>query len=393
LFKLWLLYYNTYNHYSLAVIMNVRKNFHMRYGIVFFLALLALTSSFLFPATNLAYAHTFSTSESAEFLSLVDQIKAETALVTLNLQSNNVTLAQAHAQKAANLPDNLTITEIRERNNRIADSLVAGLEQLEQNVTSLAPESQEPIQQDRIETINQSVASLNDVLAEAVTVRVESDQLGNATMWASVLADLVNVVLSDYGNATGASFDLTNMSNLAGMGGMEMDQGNNMTMIMTTDETMQMSGNNNSSGDSMTTMGTNFNSSTSNMTTTIVDEAAYQSAQYLANNTLLQLFSDTLKPLTISTNETTGDSDTTNTSAITQEGQETSPPTNNVTSNIDELEAGLMQLRDAINGKANPYEVMIAAHVKVHPLLIQIYGLTIENQEGEEEHTDHIEGQ
>lgn len=364
----------------------------MRCGVVFFLALLALGSSFLFPATNLAYAHTFSTSESAEFLSLVHQIRAETALVTLNLQSNNVTLAQAHAQKAATLPDNLTITEIRERNNRIADSLVAGLEQLEQNVTSLAAEPQEPISQDRIEIINQSVASLNDVLAEGVTVRVESDQQNNATMWASVLADLVNVVLSDYGNATGASFDLTEMANLAGMGGMEMDQGNNMTMMMTTDETMQMSGNNNSSVDNMTTMGTNFNSSTSNTTTTIVDEAAYQSAQYLANNTLLQLFSDTLKPLTISTNETADGSDT-NTTAITQEGQETSSPANNVTSNIDELEAGLMQLRDAINDKANPYEVMIAAHVKVHPLLMQIYGLTIENQEGEEEHTDHTEGQ
>jgi hypothetical protein len=370
--------------------MNVRKNFHIRYGVVFFLAMLALASSFLFPATNFAYAHTFSTSESAEFLSLVDQIRAETSLVTLNLQSNNVTLAQAHAQKAATLPDNLTITEIRERNNRIADSLVAGLEQLEQNVTSLAAESQESITQDRIEIINQSVASLNDVLAEAVTVRVESDQQNNATMWASVLADLVNVVLSDYGNATGASFDLTEMSNLAGMGGMEMDQGNNMTMMMTTDESMQMS--DNSSGDNMTTMATNFNSSTSNMTTTIVDEAAYQSAQYLANNTLLQLFSDTLKPLTISANDTTADS-VINTTVITQEGQETSSPSNNMTSNIDELEAGLMQLRDAIDGKANPYEVMIAAHVEVHPLLLQIYGLTIENQEGEEEHTDHTEGQ
>ena len=370
--------------------MNVRKNFPMRCGVVFFLAMLALASLFLFPATNLAYAHTFSTSESAEFLSLVEQIRAETALVTLNLQSNNATLAQAHAQKVVTLPDNLTITEIRERNNRIADSLVAGLEQLEQNVTSLAAEQQEPISQDRIEIINQSVTSLNDVLAEAVTVRVESDQQDNATMWASVLADLVNVVLSDYGNATGASFDLTEMANLAGMEGMEMDQGNNMTMMMTTDESMQMS--DNSSGDNMTTMGTNFNSSSSNMTTTIVDEAAYQSAQYLANNTLLQLFSDTLKPLTISTNETTADSDT-NTTAMTQEGQETSSPSNNVTSNIDELEAGLMQLRDAIDGKANPYEVMIAAHVKVHPLLMQIYGLTIENQEGEEEHTDHTEGQ
>ena len=68
--------------------------------------------------------------------------------------------------------------------------------------------------------------------SEAVTVRVESDQQDNATMWALVLADLVNTVLSDYGNATGASFDLTEMSNIAGMGGMQMDNSDNMTMMM-----------------------------------------------------------------------------------------------------------------------------------------------------------------
>src|SRR5918995_5063824 len=155
------------------MIMRMRKIPFMLYSMRFPLVFLVLAGSFIFPVSHLVYAHTFSTSESAEFLSLVDQIRAETALVTLNLQSNNVTLAQAHAQKAATLPDNLTITEIRERNNRIADSLVAGLEQLEQNVTSLAAEPQEPISQDRTEIINQSVASLNDVLAEAVTVRVE----------------------------------------------------------------------------------------------------------------------------------------------------------------------------------------------------------------------------
>ncbi len=368
--------------------MNTRKIFHMPNGIVFFFATLALASSFLFPGSNLAYAHNFSPSESAEFLSLVERIRAETALVTMNLQGNNATLAQVHAQKVATLPDNLTISEIRERNNRIADSLVSGLAQLEENVTSLAAEPQEQIPQDRIQIINQSVASLNDVLAEAVTVRVESGQQNNATMWALVLADLVNVVLSDYGNATDASFDLTDMSNLAGMEGMEMDQDNNMTM-MTSDQDMQMSGN--SSGDNVMTMGTNYTSSMSNMTTAIVDEAAYQSAQYMSNNTILQLFTDTLKPITISANETTADSN--NTTTMTQQGQETSPPSNNVTSNIDELEAGLMQLRDDIENKATPIEVMTTAHVNIHPLLMQIYGLTIENQEGEEEHTDHTEGQ
>ena len=52
-------------------------------------------------------------------------------------------------------------------------------------------------------------------------------------------ADLVNTVLSDYGNATGASFDLTEMSNLAGMGGMQTDNSDNMTMMMMTDESIE----------------------------------------------------------------------------------------------------------------------------------------------------------
>jgi len=226
----------------------------------------------MFPASHLVYAHTFSTSESAEFLSLVDQIRAETGLVTVNLESNNATLAQAHAEKASIILNNDTLDEIRERNNRIADSLEAGLEQLEGNLTSLASASQGQIPQDRIQNINQAVMSLNDTMAEAVTIRVEGEQQNNATTWATVLADLVNVVLSDYGNATGASFDLTDMSNMAGMGGKQLDDTSNMTM-MTSDEQLQMSGN--SSDANTMTMETNVTSSMSNMTATAVDAAAY----------------------------------------------------------------------------------------------------------------------
>jgi hypothetical protein len=202
-------------------------------------------------------------------------------------------------------------------------------------------------------------------MAEAVTVRVESEQQNNATTWAMTLADLVNVVLSDYGNATGAPFDLTNMSNLAGT---EIDHANNTTMTTTANTT----------------------SSINNMTTTtIVDEAAYQSAQYLANNTILQLFNDTLKPLTMSANETSTDNN--NATTMTQEGQSSLTTDNNTAaSNIDKLEASLLQLKDDINGKASPNEVMMTAHLKIHPLLIQIYGLTVEQAEGGgEEHSDH----
>jgi hypothetical protein len=150
------------------------------------------------------------------------------------------------------------------------------------------------------------------------------------------------------------------------------------------DEQMQMSAN--SSDDSMAVETNSNTSSMSNATTNIVDETAYQSAQYISNNTILQLFTETLKPLTLSANETsieTGNTTSTgNATVMTQEGQGTSA--GNLTSNIDELEARLMLLRDNIETKATPQEVMMTAHQNIHPLIMQIYGLTLEQEEGEE---------
>ena len=336
--------------------MRRRKISFMPHSIRFLLVSLVLAGSFIFSASHLAYAHTFSTSEGAHLLSLVDQIRAETGLITMNLDNNNnVTLAQAHADKASSLLNNSTLDEIREVNNRIADSLETGLEQLEGNVTAFPSASQGQIPQDRIQSINQTVVSLNDILAEAVTVRVESEQQNNATTWAMALADLVNVVLSNYGNATGAPFDLTDMSNLAGMEG------------------MQMSGN--SSSNNTMTLTANATSSMSNMTATIVNVEAYQSAQYLANNTTLQLFNDVLKPLTISDNETSSDNN--NATPMAQQGQNNVTPDNNTTSNIDSLEANLLQLKDDINGRVTPAEIMTTVHLGIHPILMQLYGLTM----------------
>src|SRR5918995_3223737 len=259
--------------------MRTQKISFMPYGMRFLLVLFILAGSFMFPASHLAYAHTFSSSESAQFLSLVDQIRAETALVTTNLENNSATLAQVHVEKASSLLNNSTLDEIREVNNRIADSLETSLEQLEENVTSLSAVSQgQQVPQDSIQTINDTVISLNDTLAEAVTVRIESEQQNNATTWAMVLADLTNTVLSNYGNATGAAFDLTDIANLA-----EMEE----------DARTAIEGINNNNT-------TQVNTTASNVTTNtiIVDEVSYQTAQYLANNTILQLFNDMLKPLT-----------------------------------------------------------------------------------------------
>jgi hypothetical protein len=226
-------------------------------------------------------------------------------------------------------------------------------------VSSLASASQGQIPQDKIQSINQAVVSLNDTLAEAVSVRIEPDQQNNATIWAMALGDLINVVLSDYGKATGAAFDLTNMSNLVGVGG------------------------NSSSNNNTMTMSANASLSMSNMTTTtIVDKAAYQSAQYLANNTILQLFNGMLKPLiTVGLNQTSGN----NATNMVQQAQDGLTVVNNTTSNIQQLEAGLLQLKDDINSKATPNVVMPTAHLKINPLLIKIYGLGTGQQEGQED--------
>lgn len=336
------------------------------YPEIHLLLLFILAGSLLIPINDLAYAHTFSTSESAHFLSLVDQIRAETVLITMNLENNNATLAQAHAEKASSLLDNSTLDEIWEVNTRIADSLETGLEHLEQNVTSIASgmQGQQQVPQDRIQIINDTATSLNDILAESVTVRVESDQLNNATTWAMVLADLTNVVLSNYGNATGAGFDLTDMANLA-----EIEEDPRTA-------TEGVINNNNN------TAQVNMTASNATTNTIIVDEAAYQTAQYLANNTLLQLFNDMLKPLTTtsaSANDTAG-SGTVQQQQLDNDTLSTSN-NNNATAGIEELETSLLQLREYVNSKASPREIMTIPHLQIHPMLMQLYGLALEDEE------------
>jgi len=355
--------------------MKSRKVSYMPYVGGFLLAVLVLAGPFLFPASRVAHAHTFSTSESAQFLSLVEQIRAEMGLVTLNLENNNATLASEHAERAANILSNSTLDEVRERNNRVADTLESSLLQLKDSVTPSSNVTlQEQIPQDRIQSISQTVQSLNDTLSEAVTVRVESEQQNNATTWAMVLANLTNTILSKYGNATGAAFDLTDETNLSGIEG----------------EDAQVS------GEGINNSAMPENRTTSNVTTStiIVDEAAYQTAQYIANNTVLQLFNNILKLFT--TTGATGPNGTTamNIDNITTAQQQqldngtlstSNDNSNNATAGIDELEKNLLQLRDNVNSKASPNEAMTIAHLKIYPMLIQLYGLTPENKE-EEDH-------
>jgi hypothetical protein len=204
---------------------------------------------------------------------------------------------------------------------------------------------QEQIPQDRIQSISQIVQSLNDTLSEAVTVRVESEQQNNATTWAMVLANLTNTILSKYGNATGAAFDLTDETNLSGIEG----------------EDAQVS------GEGINNSAMPENRTTSNVTTStiIVDEAAYQTAQYLANNTVLQLFNDMLKPFT-----TTGATGPNGTTAINID---------NITTAQQQQQQQQQQLElkckiDSIHGFSNhsDYNQLIAYISRLKPKLKRV---------------------
>ncbi|HXG07563.1 MAG TPA: hypothetical protein VNI77_09595 [Nitrososphaera sp.] len=77
--------------------------------------------------------------ESAQFLSLVEKIKAEIAPVVTNLQNNNLSLAQGQASKAAALLDNIVLDEIRKKNERIANALpAAGQDRRKHDITGSA---------------------------------------------------------------------------------------------------------------------------------------------------------------------------------------------------------------------------------------------------------------
>jgi hypothetical protein len=178
-----------------------------------------------------AYAHLFSPNETATFVSTIYQLQTELELVPTNLASNNVSLAQNHANKAASLLTQSILVEIAEDNPKLADDLSNALSQLQN--TSSTSDSQ-------VKSTSQIVIDLNERLNEDALVRMAQLQptssnflegftktLGNifggddkevkeknAKIEALALANVIDSVLINYGNAYHVGFDMTNMSNM-----------------------------------------------------------------------------------------------------------------------------------------------------------------------------------
>jgi hypothetical protein len=227
-------------------------------------------------------AHYFSKDDRASFLAIIHQINVEIQLINTDFPSN-VSIAIDHAENTAEL-----LKKVYQFGEDIVDD-------------------------------NDFIREYNEQLTNT-----------NSTVQALILANVVDEILRNYGNALEVDYDLTNMSNIV------MSNASHSTMMMMMGDGMKNS----------TMIREKSNYTTHNI---IVNLADYQTAQALSDKAQ-QIFNKELKPIAA---------------------------TSNVTTFIVKLENGLTQLRDAVNNNAAPMDVMMIVHTQIHPNLQKAYNLQL----------------
>lgn len=286
--------------------------------------------------TNQIFGHNFAGDESATFLALMDQIQTEMSLINTNLVDNNQPLAKDHLNKINELYTKNIKEEIAERNERIANEISSII-----NETSVA-----------IEKNNQDTSSLgknfNDIIDEAISVRIDQDSLTNATVHALHFADLINSIDLSYADALGTK--PMNMS--------AMNMGDNSSMSHGNNNNSSTSNNNNNTMPDMkinhgvspmASLSTDTDSilnATENGTVTNI--ASYQTSKELTNNAI-DLFNSTIKQNIPS----------------------------NATENANAIESGLQQLKDMIESKAPYNKVMGIIHGIIQTNTQEIFNLPL----------------
>jgi hypothetical protein len=286
----------------------------------------------------------------------------------MNLANNNLSLAQNHASKASSLLTQRILAEIAEDNPKLASDLGNRLIQL-QTISSTSA--------DQVQSTSRVVSDLNERLNEDALVRMAQLQpdssnflegftnpLGsifsgddkkvkeqNAQIEALALANVIDRVLSNYGNAYHVGFDMTNISNMV----MPTRNDNAVSMIMN-----NSLGNMSATGNMSMNMNMHFlNTSSSAMTQHdnemndryfLVNVSDYQSAQALVVKAS-KIFNDKLKFTEIDNK--------------------------NITAYITNLENGLTQLNNLVAKKDSPLDVMMTVHTKIHPNLLEAFSLKL----------------
>ena len=309
------------------------------------LYIIAVLAILLFGSYNnqQIYGHNFAGDESASFLALMDQMQTEMNLTNTNVNANNQSLAQDHLNEINKLYTETIKKEISERNERIANEISSII-----NETAVAI-AQEKNNQD----ISETVKTFNDVIEEAISVRIDQDALTNATVHALHFANLINSIDVSYATAVGT--EPVNMSAM-NMHAMNMGTADN-------DNNMSHNNNHNNSNSIMASMDMDHGSNDSSMakmsqhtadnsnaieTSTISDIAAYQTAKELAN-VATDLFNSTIKQNIPS----------------------------NATDNSNTIESSLQQLKDMIESK-DPYDkVMGVIHGPIQTNMLETFNLPL----------------
>jgi hypothetical protein len=272
-------------------------------------------------------------------------------LVQSNFLSNATnnssrTLAQQHAQNAIAILNQTWTKEIAERNNRVAHELTMALIDLNNATTTTKSKP------DAANDIKDMVSNLNNLLDEAISVRLTKDQINNSTIQALTFANIVNKIDRRYANAFGAeSNDMSSAMNMGGAKAMSNATMSNATMSNATmsnnksmssmDMMMANMMKNDQPNSKMTSSGNNKSSQV------LVKLSDYQSAVGLTNKAteLLSIL-------------------------------KTKAPYNKASA-IGDLESSLAQLKSAVYAKKPYMDVMIIVHTKVHPMVMNAFNLRL----------------
>ena len=233
------------------------------------------------------YGHTFSQNENSLFLTRMNQMHSQLQLVQTLLSAttssgdnnmNNTKFAQTHAMEtAALLREKDPVTnftwnqEIAEKNQRVANDLVRGLNDLTAFINQKpSPGNSKIVLANESSSIQDKINNLSGLLDEAISARVAKDIVNNSTTQALVLANIGNEIFYSYGRALGFPYaKLANMfatMNMSDEGGNNMNmQGKNMTQNM-----KEKMNNMNANGNKMPVMANKVK---------ILNESQYQNAQ------------------------------------------------------------------------------------------------------------------
>jgi hypothetical protein len=322
---------------------------------LYIIAVLAILLYSSYNNNQQIYGHNFAGDESASFLALMDQMQTEMMLINTNVNLNNQSLAQDHLNEIKKLYTETIKKEIAERNERIANEISSII-----NDTSIAIGQEKNNTQD----FSESVKNFNDVIEEAISVRIDQDALTNSTVHALHFANLINSIDVSYATAVGT--EPMNMS--------AMNMG-------TADNSMSHSNQNNNSSTNMSSMDMNHGSSDSSMasgmdmnhgssdssmasgmskdtannsivneTSTISNTASYQTAKELTN-VAIDLFNSTIKQDIPS----------------------------NATENVNTIVSSVTQLKDMIESKAPYDKVMGVIHGPIQTTMLETFNLPLKN--------------